>query len=261
MNDFTIDSYQKLLSALQKFGFEFLTYKDFHTSPSDENKKRITLRHDVDARKENSLQFAKIQHKAGIKGTYYFRVIPQSYDEAIIKEMAAMGHEIGYHYETMDTSKGNVDKAYDEFCQNLAMFRKIVPIDTVCMHGSPLSKFDNRDIWSKYDYKQLGIIAEPYFDVDFNKTFYLTDTGRRWDGGKVSIRDKAMDTNGCSNSDFLQRVYGTTFDIINDLDQKNFPNQVMMTFHPQRWTDSKVLWYKELILQNFKNQIKRMLVK
>ncbi|MCE9539206.1 MAG: hypothetical protein K8R85_08310, partial [Bacteroidetes bacterium] len=170
-------------------------------------------------------------------------------------------HEIGYHYETMDTSKGNVDKAYDEFCINLEMFRKIVPVTTICMHGSPLSKFDNRNIWQKYDYRKLGINAEPYFDVDFNKTFYLTDTGRRWDGGKVSIRDKAMDTNGCNNPDFLKRTYRTTFDIINDLKKDDFPGQVMMTFHPQRWTDEIIPWYKELFIQNLKNQIKRMLVK
>ena len=28
------------------------------------------------------------------------------------------------------------------------------------------------------------------FDVDFSQLFYLTDTGRCWDGYKVSVRDK-----------------------------------------------------------------------
>ena len=27
-------------------------------------------------------------------------------------------------------------------------------------------------------------------DTDFGTTLYLTDTGRRWDGYKVSVRDK-----------------------------------------------------------------------
>jgi hypothetical protein len=35
----------------------------------------------------------------------------------------------------------------------------------------------------------------------------------------------------------------------------------MFTFHPQRWSDDKALWLKELLMQNFKNQVKRMLVK
>jgi len=60
------------------------------------------------------------------------------------------------------------------------------------MHGSPLSKYDNRDLWKNFDYHELGIIGEPYFDVDFNEVMYLTDTGRRWDGFRVSIRDKVI---------------------------------------------------------------------
>ncbi len=38
--------------------------------------------------------------------------------------------------------------------------------------------------------EDFGIIAEPYFDVDFKEVLYLTDTGRRWDGDEVSVRDK-----------------------------------------------------------------------
>lgn len=44
-----------------------------------------------------------------------------------------------------------------------------------------------------YDYRNYGIIAEPYFDLDFSKVLYLTDTGRRWDGNKVSMRDRSAD--------------------------------------------------------------------
>jgi len=40
-----------------------------------------------------------------------------------------------------------------------------------------------------------------------------------------------------------------------------FPNQVLFTFHPQRWTDGGFPWFKELILQWGKNQVKRFLVK
>ena len=58
------------------------------------------------------------------------------------------------------------------------------------MHGSPRSKWDSKDLWKKYNYRDYGIIGEPYFDVNFDNMFYLTDTGRRWDGWKVSVRDK-----------------------------------------------------------------------
>ena len=60
------------------------------------------------------------------------------------------------------------------------------------MHGSPMSPYDNRLLWTKYDYRDYGIIGEPYFDVDFSEVAYYTDTGRRWDGDSVSVRDKMV---------------------------------------------------------------------
>jgi len=191
MNDFTISIYQKLLNNLIGFDYGFQTVEGYCSNPNDQT---ILLRHDVDARNRHSLQFAKIQHVLGITGTYYFRMVPQSYDEAIIKEIAGMGHEIGYHYETMDKANGDMQKAYNLFCRELEQLREIVPVKTICMHGSPLSRYDNRDLWKYYDYRDLGIIGEPYFDLDFSQVLYLTDTGRRWDGDKFIIRDKVYNS-------------------------------------------------------------------
>ena len=39
------------------------------------------------------------------------------------------------------------------------------------------------------------------------------------------------------------------------------PDQLMFNFHPQRWTNNKLEWSKEYILQNMKNQIKRFIIK
>ncbi|MDD4428841.1 MAG: hypothetical protein PHG64_10690 [Paludibacter sp.] len=197
----------------------------------------------------------------GIVGTYYFRKVSQSYNVAIIKEIVALGHEVGYHYETMDTCKGNLDKAYNEFCRNLEQFRKVTPVKTISMHGSPMSPYDNREIWKKYDCKKLGIIAEPYFDINFNQLYYITDTGRRWDGHLYNVRDKATKENPVTNPDFLKLRYHSTQDIIAAVNQGVFPKKAMLNFHPQRWNDAFWPWAKELIWQNVKNQGKRFLVK
>lgn len=249
MFDFTIKIYKTLLSATINQGYGFQTFTGFLRSPG---KKVILLRHDVDARKENSLRFAEILHKMGIHGSFYFRVVPQSFDQQVIRVIAEMGHEIGYHYETMDTCQGDVNKAYDEFCINLETFRKIVPVNTICMHGSPRSKFDNKSIWKKYDYRELGIIGEPYFDLDFSEVLYITDTGRRWDGNKVSVRDKVE-----IPDHFKHLVFNTTEDIINAVEKNILPGKIMFTFHPQRWTDNPVAWINEFIGQNSKNIIKK----
>jgi len=214
-------------------------------------KNTILLRHDVDLKPENSLATAKLENSLGIKGTYYFRIIPQTLKPDIIKEIADLGHEIGYHYEDMDlVHSNNLDKhielAYESFCKNLEILQKIVPIKTICMHGSPRAKFDNKIIWTKYNYRDLGLIGEPYFDTDFNEFLYLTDTGRRWNGDKVSVRDKV-------NSKYKFDLK-TTQDVINAIPQ--FPDKIMITIHPQRWDDRFIPWLQELVLQNIKNVVK-----
>ncbi len=155
----------------------------------------------------------------------------------------------------MDICKGDINGAYTEFCNSLAKFRKIVPIETICMHGSPLSKFDNRTLWEYYDYWELGIIGEPYLDLDFNKIFYLTDTGRRFDGFKVSIRDKVVV--GCQTN---WPIYKSIEDIIKAMETGTFPYKVMLTLHPQRWTSNFFLWIKEFVLQQLKNVIKKVIL-
>lgn len=258
MRDFTIISYRKLLEALKEQGYYFFTFEEFiDTSQLC----AIVLRHDVDRKPGNSLTIARLEKSLDVNSSYYFRADPESYDEYIIKEIEGMGHEVGYHYETMDTCRGDIDKAYDEFCRNLEMFRKIIPIHTICMHGSPLSKWDNRDIWAKYDYKKLGIKAEPFLDLSFDDVFYLTDTGRRWDGDKVSVRDKVKEGRfRGQGSRWSNLKLRKTMDIIEAAEKRSLPDKIMLNTHPQRWTNNPLAWTKELVWQGVKNQVKRVVV-
>lgn len=244
--DFTLRSYHKLITALIAQNFRFQTFEEFLTSPL---KKSIVLRHDVDLLPQNSLAFARIQHGYGIKGVYYFRAVPESWDEKIILEIAALGHEVGYHYECLTTCGGDVSKAIVDFSKNLEKLRKLVPVSTICMHGSPMSKYDSKDLWKTYSYRDFGLIGEPYFDVNFNQVMYLTDTGRRWDGDKVSVRDKVTNTS-------YPHIFKTTYDIIDAVTKGLLPAQIMFTFHPQRWNDNPLQWTKELVFQSVKNTVK-----
>ena len=167
------------------------------------NEKIIILRHDVDKKPENSLKFSEIQNQYNIKGTYYFRALPCSWDEKIIEQINSNGHEIGYHYENMDIANGDVKEAYKDFKSNLQRLRKLSIVKTICMHGSPSSKFDNKALWGSYDYKSLDIIGEPYFDTDFSEVFYLTDTGRSWNGGSYSVRDKVSEQHKWSKMGYI----------------------------------------------------------
>lgn len=267
--DFTIKTYKTLLNTLIDQEFKFQPFQEFLSKPLQ---KTIILRHDVDKLPENSLQFAQIQNELGIQGSYYFRIVPESFDTEIIEKIAELGHEIGFHYETMDIAAKQLNsefriqnsklheediakKAIELLKEQLEKLRQYYPVKTICMHGSPLSKYDNKLLWKYYNYQDFGIIGEPYFDIDFLKVLYLTDTGRRWNGDRVSVRDKVKSQKSKDKS------FKKTHEIILSSNKGELPDQIMFTFHPQRWTDNSLLWTKELVLQNAKNVFKYFLNK
>jgi hypothetical protein len=248
MRDFTTHTYKELLLALQQAGFNFYSFEDYCSGKA--SGKFVILRHDVDLRAGHSLRTAIIESDLNIRASYYFRVVPQSNQPRKILAIASLGHEIGYHYEDLSICNGNIGQAIAHFEKQLAHFRQFYPVKTVCMHGSPTSKYDNRALWKKYNYRDFGIIGEPYFDVNFEDVFYLTDTGRCWDGEKFSVRDKVQSS--------YTRSYHSSFEIIADVN--NLPDKIMITTHPQRWTNNYGEWIAEYILQNMKNVVKRLIV-
>jgi len=195
---------------------------------------------------------ARLERGMGVVATYYFRAVSESRDEGIIRKIASLGHEIGYHYENLAVCGGDMEKAFADFKANLERLRVLGPVSTVCMHGSPLSDINNLELLKRHDYKDLGLRGEPYLDVDFNDVFYLTDTGRRWDGEAVSVRDKVKAQSPKLKGKRWPRFH-STWDIIRAVEAGRFPDKVMMTVHPQRWDDRPWPWVKELVGQNIKN--------
>lgn len=255
--DFTRKKYIQLLSQLKKNDYEFITYAEYCGGKLP--KRFVILRHDVDLKPLNSVGFARDEMKLGANATYYFRAVPKSWNDEMIKVIHQWGHEIGYHYESLTTCKGDVQMAYEDFSKNLERLREIAPVSTICMHGSPRSPYDSKDIWKQFDYKTLNIIGEPYLTTDFSKMLYLTDTGRRWDGFKVSVRDKIDSYQDEWNAKGWS--FHSTDDIIKALQKKRLPDQLMITTHPQRWNDFGLAWIKELLLQNGKNLVKAIVVR
>ena len=241
--DFTIEKYKELLDALRKH-------------------KAFSLRHDVDLKPDYSLRLAQTEAAMGLTATYYFRTVPESYDEEIIKEIVSLGHRAGYHYECLTTCKGNIEAAYTDFRLNLEKLRKVVPVSTACAHGSPRSPHNSQDLWNQHDIHALGIDYEPMLDTDFSKTLYLTDTGRRWDGYKVSVRDKVPQYQKQWEKEGL--VFHSTDDIIRALRNPEHPihqKDLLINTHPQRWMPFGFGWVKEMVLQSSKNIVKRTIIK
>jgi len=250
MMDFILLVYKELINVLDSHGYSFQPFGFFLENPASNV---VILRHDVDKLPVNALKMAMLEHDLGVKASYFFRAVSESFDEGIIRQIGTLGHEVGYHYEDLSLAGGDPQKAIRHFEVQLTRFRRIYPVKTICMHGSPLSRHDNRDLWKHYDYRDWGIIGEPYFDVNFKEVFYITDTGRKWNNESVSVRDRVA-------SGFDIRIKNT-FHLIALAEQCVLPDQMMITVHPQRWNEFGVRWIKELVGQNIMNVAKAALIK
>ena len=253
--DFTIEKYRELLLALKEAGYELMRYDEYCEGKRAE--RMVVMRHDVDRSVERARRLAEVEKEMGVRTSYYFRekFVLNNGDD--IKYIAGLGHEVGYHYEDLVAEKGDVDKAYARCMRNIGILRKLVDVKTITMHGSPMSGIDAKRIWEKYDYREMGVIGEPQIDVDWGEMFYLTDTGRSWNG--VSRRDKVA----LMQSEWEAKgwVYKMTDDVIKAVRNGSFPKRMMMTTHPQRWADGCGEWMWELMMQGVKNFVKKFFIR
>lgn len=259
MKDFTLKTYRELLLTIQQRGYSFITFEDYCARRPVGN--YVILRHDVDLRPHQSLATAQLENELNIRATYYFRIVPESNKPEYIRAIAELGHEIGYHYEDLNMTGGNVSQAFDNYQRNLLYFRQFYPVKTTSMHGSPREKTDNRDLWKSYDYHSFDIVGEPYFDfLNRNDVLYFTDTGGMWDGDKYNVRDRAVTPSDHPIQTDVPHIHSTT-DLMAWFRESANQHPIMINTHPQRWTDDVVLWWKEKIAQTLKNQVKAMIKK
>lgn len=227
--DFTSHKFLRLCEAISS-NYPTITMAEYMEKEHPEC--FVLMRHDIDRMPERALVTARIEHELGIKSTYYFRTVKNVFKPEIIKQIKSMGHEIGYHYETLSEAKGDHKKALALFQSNLEKLREMCEIKTICMHGKPLSKHDNRELWKNYDFRDFGVTGEAYLSVkdDLN---YFSDTGRTW-GHRNSIRD-------CIPGK-TERVFAETTDELIELIEKRELNNFYILVHPERWPSSLLGW-------------------
>ena len=237
MRNFTLDSYKKYVEIITNKYKSILRFDNYFLSDIPPES-FVIFRHDIDRRPHRALVMAEIENSLGVCSTYYFRIKKHTFNPTIISKISQLGHEIGYHYESLSDTDGNMDKALIDFEYNLDRMRQIVPVKTISMHGRPFKKYDNRDIWknlenSQYLKDKLNILGEVYLDIDYSDIAYINDTGRNWISNKSNIRDKIISD---INSDFNNET-----ELREALINKKF-NKIIFQIHPERWNDNSIPW-------------------
>ena len=249
MRDFTLHEYRWLVENLLRLQvpvFGVLAW--CHARPQ----RGFLVRHDVDRKPANAFEMARLEADMGIATTYYFRAVGSAYNPAIIQQIAAMGHEVGYHYEDLALASGDLERAHSMFSEHLGRLRRLVDIQTIAMHGSPLSRFNNLDMWRQCSLSQYGLQADAFLTVDYTGVPYFTDTGRCWGAGAANLRDKPETANPPpvtvrSTRDLVAYVQGSA------------PQRLAMSAHPERWAHAELDWWLQLAKDRGVNGVKRVL--
>ncbi|HPE57651.1 MAG: hypothetical protein EOL88_03160 [Bacteroidia bacterium] len=253
MNDFTSPVYFKLLATLKEAGYQLMPLIDLA-----ENKypRAVALRHDVDRFPRRAARMAEKELCQSITSTYFFRRKHILHHPDLIAYIASMGHEIGYHYENLAHCRGNADRAFREFTDTLRALRKITFAFGISMHGSPFSRHTNHHLWRKHSYTKLHIGYEAFLDFNYHQVAYITDTGRYWSDGSMSLRDSIP---SAFTRVFLPKKKYTTDELCQLISKDQFPSLVILNIHPQRWNDKRIPWIMEWIGQSVKNRLKLLI--
>lgn len=231
--------------------FIYKKWDDFCKNLSDANRKSIpacevesdlneyiVLKHDVETDVTRALELAKIENKYGHRGSYYVQayLMYERKNIDILRQIQQMGHEVSYHYDVMDSNKGNVENAIIEFEKNRMIFeKKGFRIITVCQHGNPVLErvgyTSNRDFFRN---KKVSALYPNIADimVDFKSKYqtefmYYSDVGRRFSMIFDPINNDRINSDG---RNIKYEDLNEVFDVI-----KKSKNVILST-HPHRWT-------------------------
>lgn len=282
MRDFTIKKYKQIIDSLVTGDFRFYNINDSLNKDGLFNTEKIAIiRHDIDTKHDLkiALEMAKYEAINNVSASYYFRTIPDVYDKTTIKEIYNMGHEIGYHYEVLALTDGDMKKGIELFKDDLERLRSVTPIKTICQHGGTLGKYSSTSVfgliksgfalmtgklnlnyypsirlWDEYKLTEFDLTGDAYLSLDFKKIKYFSDTGLSWDSHGTRIVDNV------DEGDNVNITAHSTDDLIQLID-KGKVTKLNLLVHPANWNDKYFDWLKWRTLQNIRNMSKKLLKK
>ena len=227
------------------------------------NNNYVVLKHDVETNVQRALRLATIEHKYGHRGSYYVQayLLHNKENTRMLRKMQQMGHEISYHYDVMDSCKGDLDKAIKEFSDNKLLFENNgFKIDTVCQHGNPVVErvgyTSNRDFFRNEKVRKIypgitDVMVNLKSDVPTDYIYY-SDAGRMF----KMIYDPL--NNDIVNSDDKNIAYQDLDKLYDALD---FSKGVIISTHPHRWCGSAAGYLVKTYIFKIVRALAKMIMK
>lgn len=233
---FTWKNWEHFCAVLAKGGLLSIPAKEV----SEADSSYVVLKHDVETDVKKAYQIASIEAKYGHKGSFYVQayLLEDSQNVELLRQISNMGHEVSYHYDVLDSNRGDIATALEEFEANKKKFESSgFEIKTVCQHGNPVIErigyASNRDFFRSDKiqgiYPDISDIMVDFKQKHNTDYLYFSDAGRRFN----LIFDPI--NNDLTKSDDMNIPYSSFDELLGALssDKGN-----IISIHPHRWTKS-----------------------
>ncbi len=183
MRKFTFEYYETIFQEALKKEYQIITLKEFFANEYDNNKKILVNRIDVDIRIDRLKEFYKIFKKLTIKASIYVRLHAPNYNLLsigninIIKDLIALGCEIGLHTELKDLQGYCNVNATKALKQEIALLESIfdTKIYGTASHGD-MTFYNNLDFWKEHRAKEFNLLYEAYDEKLWKNCLYVSDS-------------------------------------------------------------------------------------
>jgi len=210
----------------------------------EDGSKWLVVKHDVETNVTKALTLAKIENKHGICATYYVQADLLKNNYKYLQEIAALGHEVTYHYDVLDACNGDYEVAIDSFKKVIEEFKSFgFEVRTVCPHGNPIKIRNgwssNKDFFRNQKVNGLfpdilDIVVQLSKKLEINYT-YISDAGYSW---KKIVNVQDNDKKNVGDIDL-----GKSLDFLNMLKKER---AIILSTHPHRWESSKIKFILKL---------------
>jgi hypothetical protein len=175
MPAFTLDEYGSLVEDLLGSGFTSRAVEDL---PLLSRERTLFLRHDVDVHITGIERIGAIEAGLGAVGTYYVPLtLPFNprypANTAILRELIAMGHRIGLHYDLASYPE-DPSEARAQLDREASMLGEITGVmpATICMHNPSLRGEDL--------FREVDGYVHPHDPRHSEALLYVSDSCRLW---------------------------------------------------------------------------------
>jgi len=212
--NFTLAEYRQLLAYFKR-SHEYVTFSEVDPR-STSSPKLILLRHDIDYSLKQALEFARLEADQGVRATYFLLFSAPTYnllDSANIglpRQIAALGHEVGLHYDVAAMLQGNKSHPLDVLHAQARLLGELSgsPVRSIAMHNPSIS---GADLFRSAPY------VNAYDDRFTRAMSYYSDSCMAW-------RDSFVEA----------------------LAADAFPERVHLLIHPELWTAQRAPRFEKL---------------